>query len=103
MHCPRRWLAPLLGIWLAGQSHALAQAGPEHPVGEVPVAVDPTTEEARRLFAEGIEFVEQERWAEAEERFRRVLVLRGSQVVAYNLASALEHLGRFVEAARNPF
>ena len=104
---PRRWLAPLVCFFLAGTSQAYAQfaptpAPPSTPAGDepdAPIAADATTEEARKLFAEGLEFVESEDWVQAEERFRRVLAMRGSHVVAYNLASALEHLGRLVEAA----
>jgi tetratricopeptide (TPR) repeat protein len=59
----------------------------------------PSVDEARALFTEGLEFVEQGAWIEAEDRFRRVLALRSSHVASYNLASALVHLGRLVEAA----
>ncbi|MDH5671097.1 MAG: hypothetical protein OEZ06_03050 [Myxococcales bacterium] len=55
--------------------------------------------EARELFAQGLERVEQQDWAAAEAMFRRVLAVKSSPVVAYNLASALAQLGRFVEAA----
>ncbi len=109
---PRRWLAHLVCFFLAGHSQVFAQPGtsgtesPGTSDSTAPSATDPanagldeTTEEARRLFAEGLDFVEGEDWAQAEERFRRVLAMRGSHVVAYNLASALEHLGRLVEAA----
>jgi hypothetical protein len=66
-----------------------------HPPEGESTAVD----QARQLFAEGLKFVELEDWAQAEERFRRVLALRSSHVVAYNLASALVHLGRIVESS----
>lgn len=97
----RRWLAHAVCLTLAGHSQGFAQpASAPPPTSTVlPAAVDATTEEARRLFAEGLEFVEDQDWVQAEERFRRVLATRGSHVVAYNLASALEHLGRLVEAA----
>jgi hypothetical protein len=96
----RRWLAHAVCLTLAGHSQVFAQAdaSPLGDTAEVP-AVDATTDEARRLFAEGLDFVESEDWVQAEERFRRVLAMRGSHVVAYNLASALDHLGRLVEAA----
>lgn len=58
-----------------------------------------SVDEARRLFAEGLAFVEQGNWVSAEERFRRVLAQRSSHVVVYNLASALVHLDRLVEGA----
>lgn len=51
------------------------------------------------LFNEGLQFVEREDWVQAEARFRSVLMLKSSQVVAYNLASALTHLARYMEAA----
>jgi hypothetical protein len=58
-----------------------------------------SVDQARQLFAEGLKFVEREDWAQAEDRFRRVLSLKSSHVVAYNLASALVHLGRMVESS----
>lgn len=54
---------------------------------------------ARALFVEGVELTDQNRWAQAADRFRRALALRSSPVIAYNLASALEHLGQLVEAS----
>jgi hypothetical protein len=56
-------------------------------------------ERARVLFAEGLVFVEQHDWVQAERRFREVLAIRSSHVVSYNLASALVHLGRLTESA----
>jgi hypothetical protein len=56
-------------------------------------------DQARQLFNQGLEYVEREDWAQAEDRFRRVLALRSSHVVSYNLASALMHLGRLVESS----
>jgi hypothetical protein len=89
----RGWLALLacVPLWFAGA--AAAQSGASG--GRLDTSVD----EARQLFGEGLDFVGQEDWVQAEERFRRVLALRSSHVVAYNLASALVHLGRPVEAA----
>lgn len=63
---------------------------------------EPTDEElaqAREVFAEALELVEQERWSEAETRFRLVLEVRSSPVVSYNLASTLVHQGRLVDAS----
>lgn len=76
---------------------ACAQAAQAALEGEG-AAADARTQ-ARALFAEGLELVEREDWAQAEDRFRRVLELHSSHVAAYNLASALVHLGRLVEAA----
>ena len=56
-------------------------------------------EEARLLFEQGIAHVEASEWALAEQSFRRVLAIRSSPVVAYNLASALAQLGRLIESA----
>lgn len=58
-----------------------------------------SVEQARQLFNEGLRFVENEDWSQAEDRFRRVLALRSSHVASYNLASALVHLGRLVESS----
>ena len=85
----RCWLALLVCVPLAAVSPAVAQ----------PTAEATNDEGARQLFAEGLAFVEASDWVQAEERFRRVLALRSSHVVAYNLASALVNLGRPVEAA----
>jgi len=90
-----RWICVL--TWLAALP-GLAQT-PSSERGGAKPAADPNVDEARQLFAEGLAFVEHEDWANAEQRFRRVLALRSSQVVAYNLASALMHLGRMVEGA----
>ena len=49
-----------------------------------------------------IQFVELDplcEYAVGIEHFRRALALRSSPVIAYNLASALEHLGQLVEAS----
>lgn len=54
---------------------------------------------ARWLFEEGLKFVAARDWRGAEDRFRRVIALRASHVAAYNLASALDHLGHPVESA----
>jgi tetratricopeptide (TPR) repeat protein len=54
---------------------------------------------ARALFQEGLQFADQNRWHEATDRFQRALALRESPVIAYNLASALEHLGSLVKAS----
>jgi hypothetical protein len=54
---------------------------------------------ARELFAEGVEAADQNRWAQAADRFRRARELRDSPVIEYNLASALEHLNALIEAS----
>lgn len=54
---------------------------------------------ARSLFEEGVAFSEAGKWSDAAERFQRSMSLRPSQVVAFNLATALMELGRLVEAS----
>lgn len=61
---------------------------------------DAQTVEARKLFDEGLAFVERQEWQEAADRFGRVLAIRSSAIVSYNYASALVHLDRMVEASR---
>ncbi len=54
---------------------------------------------ARSLFEEGVGYAEAGKWGDAAEKFQRSLALRPSQVVAFNLATALMELGRLVEAS----
>jgi hypothetical protein len=54
---------------------------------------------ARALFEEGLHFVDAGRWADAQDRFGRVLELRYSAVAAYNLGLAQVRLGHGVVAA----
>lgn len=85
-------LALSASLWAVPSAHA--QTAPKAaPPSE------PDVDQARQLFNEGLAFVEREDWVQAEDRFRRVLALRSSHVVSYNLASALTHLGRLVESA----
>ncbi len=53
----------------------------------------------RILFDEGVAFVDQRRWEDAEARFRECLAIRRSPVIEYNLASALEAQGEVAEAS----
>src|SRR5712671_6532786 len=92
MPCRRRGSLVVLLFalaWAHAPAHGRAQE----------VATEQSTDLARQLFNEGLDFVEHEHWAEVEDRFRRVLALRSSHVVSYNLASALMHLGRFCESS----
>ncbi len=57
-----------------------------------------TTAAARSLFEEGVAHSDAARWTEAADHFRRSLSMRYSPVVAFNLATALTHTGRLVEA-----
>lgn len=54
---------------------------------------------ARTLFQEGVELARGERYTDAVDRFRRAYELRPAPAIAFNLASALTHLGELVEAA----
>jgi len=53
---------------------------------------------ARSLFTEGVELAQQERHAEAADRFRRARALVDAPAVTHNLATSLGLLGRVVEA-----
>lgn len=54
---------------------------------------------ARALFEEGLRFVDAQQWDEAADRFSRVLQIKWSPVVAYNLGSARLRQGQAVLAA----
>lgn len=60
--------------------------------------VDPNTEQARRLFSEGVALSDAGRWTIAAQRFREALELKDAQAIRYNLASTLIELGEFHEA-----
>lgn len=94
------WCSLLSCVALALHAPARAQ-GPDPTASNAiaPALEEQQKEQARVLFNEGLRFVEQEDWVSAESRFRSVLLLRASHVVAYNLASALSHLERLMEAA----
>lgn len=57
------------------------------------------TAQARALYEEGVAAAEHKDWSLAADRFRRAQSLRPSSATAFNLATALEHLGKLVEAA----
>ena len=54
---------------------------------------------ARELFSEGLKYADDQRWTEAESRFRRALEFRQSPVIAFNLASVLAKQSRLTEAS----
>lgn len=56
---------------------------------------------ARALFEEGLAFMDNKEWAPAADRFARVLQMRWSPVVAYNLGSALVELGEIGDAVEH--
>ena len=84
---------------LAAVPSVHAQASTEAAPADSAAAAEGQLEQARKLFEEGLAHVEVGNWVAAEQAFRRVLVMRSSPVVAYNLASALARLGRLVESA----
>jgi hypothetical protein len=86
--CLHPLLAACIGCVLAWPLRASAQSDDRERAAS-----------ARALFVEGVELTDQNRWDQAADRFRRALALRDSPVIAYNLASALEHLGQLVEAS----
>jgi hypothetical protein len=53
---------------------------------------------ARALFSEGLAHAEQAHFERAADLFQRAYALRPAPAIAYNLASALAHMGRFIEA-----
>jgi tetratricopeptide (TPR) repeat protein len=87
----------LLCTGVAGPAHA--QAG-RLAVAQAQAAVEARhTTMARALFEEGLRNVDAGQWAQAEDRFERVLELRYSAVAAYNLGLAQAKLGHGVVAA----
>lgn len=54
---------------------------------------------ARGLFQQGLNNLRAERWSEAADRFERALALKPTPEIAYNLSSALLHLGKLVRAS----
>jgi PEGA domain len=54
--------------------------------------------EARSLFQSGIRLVEQERWGEALEYFRRSRAIAARPSTVFNIGSVLVRLGRMAEA-----
>ena len=63
-----------------------------------PPPVDPNTQRARALFAEGVALSDAARFAVAAQRFREALELKDAPAIRYNLASTLIELGEFHEA-----
>jgi hypothetical protein len=79
--------APLLAALVGNPTLAPAQPSEQN------------TAAARALFDEGRSLASEDRWSEAADRFRRALDLRASPAIRYNLAVALEHEGKLVDAA----
>jgi tetratricopeptide (TPR) repeat protein len=89
----------LAWVLLGSAAPLAAQASPESARDAHAAEDSADVDKARQLFTEGLSFVEAGDWTQAEDRFRRVLALKSSHVVSYNLASALHHLGRVTEAS----
>jgi hypothetical protein len=88
----------MLCLGLVGPTHA--QAGRLAVAQAQGAAVEARrTTMARALFEEGLRNVDAGQWAQAEDRFERVLELRYSAVAAYNLGLAQAKLGHGVVAA----
>ncbi len=88
MPIARNALAVVIAICVAAFA-AAAQAQTEEQL-----------ERARERFAEGVEHLDAERFAQAVACFRDVLAVRASGQVRYNLAIALQHTGKLAEASR---
>ncbi|MEM9188567.1 MAG: tetratricopeptide repeat protein [Myxococcota bacterium] len=56
------------------------------------------TERARRLFQQGVRFIDRGDWERAAERFREAQTLRDAPAIRLNLAAALIELGEYQEA-----
>jgi hypothetical protein len=88
---------------LGGTQGVHAQASPPIAAGgsalsEADMQARRTTM-ARALFEEGLHFVDAGQWADAQDRFARVLEIRYSAVAAYNLGLAQARLGHGVIAS----
>jgi hypothetical protein len=62
---------------------------------------DPQSSERTVLNREGLSLAEAGRWAEALERFQRVITMRPTPKGWFNLARAEEHVGRAASAERD--
>jgi hypothetical protein len=72
-------------------------------VASVPArAADPARERERAaLYKEGVDLAAAAKWADAVERFRRVIQIRASPKAMYTLGEAEEHAGQLAEARRS--
>jgi hypothetical protein len=64
-------------------------------------AAEPQVDERATLNREGLALADAGKWAEALERFQRVVALRASAKGWFNLARAEEHVGRAASAERD--
>jgi hypothetical protein len=84
----RSWLVILCLV--VGSLCTSARAQPDDPTRAA---------SARALFEEGVSLSDKGQWDDAADRFRRALTLRDSQVIRFNLATALIETGKLVEAS----
>lgn len=87
-------LLGLVSVTFGASAGAQTTASSTHPTTETPESL----ETARRLFHDGVDLADQGRWAEARERFARVLAIRDAPLVRFNLALASERSGRLIAA-----
>jgi hypothetical protein len=78
---------------------AVAGAASAQPAAAPPAA--DTVSKAEALFQEGMRFVAQKQWADAEQRFLAAWALNPSYDVAANLGQTQYRLGKHREAARH--
>jgi hypothetical protein len=85
----RRAVAPLLALTLLASS---VTARAEDPARE---------RERATLYQQGVDLAAAGNWAQAVERFKRVVELRASTKALYTLGEAQEHLGQLAAAKRS--
>jgi len=91
-------LAAASVVLVAPPGGAQAQAQPAEPPPELDAQ---QLNIARSLFEEGLDFMDRKDWTQAADRFSRVLQMRWSPVVAYNLGSTLVELGEIGDAVEH--
>jgi hypothetical protein len=77
---------------------ALVSAAPCALAQSQPAPTAAQTAEARSLFQQGLRLVEQERWGEALEFFRRSRAIAARPSTVFNIGSVYLRLGRMAEA-----
>jgi PEGA domain len=88
-------------IFLLAATMTLAGTVSAQPTsGAAPPGADAATK-AEVLFQEGMRFIAQKQWADAEQRFLSAWALNPSYDVAANLGQTENKLGKYKEAARH--
>lgn len=83
---------------------ATAKAPTEGPGTAAKASADPkadTVEKADALFREGVRFVTQQRWADAENKFLAAFALNQTYDVANNLGQTQYRMGKYRDAAEH--